>query len=801
MIKNYFNIAIRNLVKHKFFSFINIAGLATGITSFFLIALFVFSELNYETGFDDYENIYRARFYGKFPNNVVNISYSSPSLSSALLENFPEVISSTRFNKHQSVSLRYVDKTFDEENFYSVDSTFTDVISLEVVYGSLKNSLNSPNKIILTEKISKKYFGNIDPTGKVLESENNNYLVTAVVKDLPQNTHFQFDLLSSIYGHPISNTKSWYLQNVFTYFKLEKGTDKKLFEEKINSKFKPYLYSEIGRAINLSKDQLDEQGITFKYIIEGISDIHLYTEFDANGNPAGGRITYVYAFILIAFSILAIACFNFINLSTAKSIERSKEIGIRKTLGSTKLQLVKQFFFETFLMTLPSVLIALFLVEISSPFFTKIFNIQLSENYLNSLWVIPIILLFTVILALLSGLYPSFYLSKLNPIKSLSNQTGSFFRNSLVIIQFSVCIFLIISTILTNQQIDFILNKNLGFNKDYVIVIDKSNNLNSSVYNFTNELSSNSNINAVSNSSTLPGKFYPLYPYKYADSGSDQSFPMRFLSSDNGFTDVFEMKLKLGRFFSEDRITDSTAIVLNETALKTLGIKGNPIGKNIVRYESGGPAVYQIIGVLEDFNFESLHNDIQSLVIHLSDRSVSERYISVSISKTGLSNSIKYIEDVWKKYSEAKEFKYTFFDDDNRKLYESEERTKSLLTVFSLLAIFVTGLGLLGLTTYAASKRSKEIGIRKVLGASVIQILILMVSGLVKLVVVANIVAWPISFLVLDNWLENFHYKINIDFWLFAITGFISLIFTIITVFSYVYKSATVNPVESLHDE
>ncbi|OGU33954.1 MAG: hypothetical protein A2068_14575 [Ignavibacteria bacterium GWB2_35_6b] len=808
MLKNYFKIAVRNLLKYKAYSFINIAGLAIGIACCILILLFVNDELNYDKFHKNYGNIYRVTLDSKIGNNEFIGAVTPTPMAEALVRDFPQVKAAAKFINFGFPVLRYGDKVYSEEKMFWADSTIFDVFTVEFIKGEAKNALNQPNTMVMTEKMAKKYFGDEDPVGKFINSDNRlDVLVTGVVKEFPENSHFHFDFLGTLSGRQLGDGQIWVSNNYYTYFVLQEGTDYKQFEAQMNKKFLEYIGPQILQFTGIPFEEHLKQGLRYQYDIQLITDIHLKSNLENEIEP-NSDITYVYIFSLIAVGILFIAIINFMNLSTARSSGRAKEVGIRKTLGSTFNQLIKQFLSESVVMSFIAIVLAVGVVYAMLPFFNDIAQKTLSLNLFGNIFIIPSLILLSIFIGILAGSYPAFFLASFKPVAVLSGKLkrgtkGSFLRSGLVIFQFAISIILIVGTIIIYNQLQYIQGKNLGFNKEQVLIVHKTDDIGLRVVNFVEELKTNPNVINASNSTNVMGLSFGNSAYRMNDKPDQSPILLWNFFTDVNFASTYQIKMGEGRFYSKDRVTDSTGIVINEAAIKTLGIIGDPIGQDIFRIggNNGNGSTQKIIGVVKNFHFESLHNEIRPLAINLFFRGNFGRYVSVRVAAKNIDETIDFIEDKWLNYAGKQAFEYTFFDDDFARIYANEQRTGKLFTSFAVLAILIACLGLLGLAAFTAEQRTKEIGIRKTLGASVFSILILLSKEFTKWIIIANLIAWPISYFVMDKWLQDFHYRIDIGIWVFLTSGIAALLIAIITVSSQAVKAALSNPVDSLKYE
>ena len=813
--------------RDKIFSFINIAGLAIGIVCFLTLALFILDELSYDNYNKNADQIYRVIVKQNI-NGIESINSKTPGpLGPTLLEQLPETVSYTRIGYYGQYRLRYKDKVFNEGNIYAVDSSFFDVFTLSFIEGDPRTALVNPNTMVITETAAKKYFGNENPLGKTLTVErsfkadylnqdkgyvdrNESFLITGLIKDFPRNSSFRCNFLSSISTYKIN--KYWLDLWYSTYIVLKKGTNAGEYEKKLQD----IVYNKVGPLakgiLGVTLEDFIKAGNTYAYQLQPLKSIYLYSQKDYGidlntewGDIKNSDITYVYVFSAIAFFILIIAVINFMNLVTARSEKRSKEVGIRKTLGSNKLKLIWQFIGEAILMSFLSVLLAIMLLEIILPLFNSLVGKELKLNFIN-FYTIPLLLVFIIIVGVLSGSYPAFYLSSFQPLHVLKSnflkgKKKSGIRSVLVIMQFSISITLLIGTIIIKNQLDYIQTKNLGFNKEHLFSIMNAGVLDKKVHPFKVELLKNSNVLSVTNSSQMfragiPGNGY-LYNKKY---GTDPT-GCQFVDVDYDFLKTYQIKLKEGRFFSEAFSTDSSAVLINEAAERIFGDK-NPVGKEVTRIgKNEWRKTFKIIGVIKDFNYESLHYNIRPLVLHLHSPTEADNYITVRIASGDPRKTIDYIKNNWDKFA-AGDYMYSRFVDENlARLYESEQKTSIITTIFSLLAIIIASLGVFGLSAFVAEQKTKEIGIRKVLGASISEIILLLSKEFAVWVLISNIIAWPVAYYVMNNWLRNFAYRINMSWSVFVLAGLLALVIALVTVSFQTIKAAKANPINSLKYE
>jgi putative ABC transport system permease protein len=804
LIKNYLKIALRNLLKFKAYSFINIFGLAIGIAACMMILLYIRDELSYDKYNAKADQIYRIHTFGKLAGNEINIAVSPPPLGETLVRDYPEVVQYTRLLPNKTMLIRYKDNVFNESNFFWADSTVFDVFTIPFIEGDPKTALNQPHTVVLTEKLAKKYFGKEDPMDKIMKFEDGTpYTVKGVVQNCPPNAHFHYDIFASIASLGLGDTPYWISNNFYTYIVLRKGVPGSELEAKLPGFAEKYAGPQLKELFGASWEELRKSDNIYEFHMQPLTDIHLNSHLDYELEP-NSDIKYVYIFSIIALFILLIACINFMNLSTARSAVRSKEVGIRKVLGSNKTQLVKQFLSESILLTFIAVVIAIALVEIFLPSFNTLAGKDLHTSYFNNFITIPVLVLVVIIVGLIAGSYPAFFLSSFRPVTvlkgNLNHIGGSWLRSGLVVFQFAISIILFIGTFIIYGQLKYVQDKNLGFDREHVLVVTRAWALENQSQTFKNELMNNTHIVSASNTDNLPGRLFGQTVFKPEDSQSPQQYILAIMSTDYDFAKTMKLKLAEGRYFSREHASDSLTVVINESAAKLMGIK-DPVGKRVILQgrTNDESMVFTVIGVLKDFNFESLHQKIRPLAIFLNKGQTA--YLPVRIRPADVAGSVSFVEKEWKKFVPNKPFEYFFLDEDFNKLYQSEQKTGEIFSVFSVLAIFIACLGLFGLAAFTAERRTKEIGIRKVLGASIPGIVILLSKEFTKWVLVANIIAWPLAYYFMNNWLQNFAYRIDPGWGTFLLSAVIALFIALLTVSFQAIKVAVANPVNALRNE
>jgi putative ABC transport system permease protein len=811
MIANYLRSAWRNITRHKFISFINIFGLTTGLTCCLIIITYIVNELSYDKFNVNADRTYRVTraFYSAKGAENLHLSAVASPFGPLLQVAFPDIEKVTRVLPTGTTVLKYKDKLFNEKNGVFADGNFFDVFSVNVIKGDKKTALNDPYNVMITNEIAEKYFGNEDPVNKTIILDNNKheFKVTGVFEPFPSNSHMHPNILmsfntlkdSAIYGEKQLETN--YGNNSFyTYLLLPKNYNAEMISRQLSPFLDKYVHMP-GTPPNIKTSQ------TTKLTMEKLTDIHLKSHLDDEIEPEGS-ITRVYIFSIIAAFILLIACINYMNLSTARSALRAKEIGVRKVIGAQRKEIIRQFLGESILVTWVALIFATILTWVLLPYINGLSHLNLSFNSLLSWNILTGVLCLPFVIGLLSGIYPAIFMSSFKPVQVLKGmlKVGSgniSFRKVLVVLQFSISIVLIVATTVVFQQLRFIQTTSLGFNKDHILVTSYSGTLTKQFESFKQELLKNPAVKNVGRSSRIPsGRLLDDQGAQIIEGGKNipTKIELKYITTDHDFMSTYGIKLAAGRNFSRDFISDTANYVINETAVKELGWKTpqNAIGKDLTYGGTKG----KIIGVVQDFHFESLHQNIIPILFFLpSPTSGYYNNISIKINGNNVQSAISTIRDTWHQYVPNVPFDYTFLDERFQKLYEAEQQQSQLFTIFSFLAIFIACLGLFGLSAFTISQRVKEIGVRKVLGASVPQIVIELSKDFLKLVLFSTVVAWPVAWLLMHRWLLDFAFKIDLSWWVFAAAGIIAFIIAFATISLQTIKAANVNPVKSLRSE
>lgn len=801
MLKNYLKVAFRNILKKKYYSFLNLLGLAIGITAGILIIIYIQDELSYDKFHPDVEHKYVMGLNGKIGNQEVTGIFTPPPLAGAIVEEIPEVINATRTNAIGEMVFRHDNRAFTEKEVFWADSNFYDYFGYRLLRGDAETALEGPNKAVITESTAKKYFGNQDPIGQTLivGNDKTSYEVTGVNIDTPHNSHFRFDILLSFSSTDYSRSTQWLSNSLNTYIELHPAADPSRVEAKFDDLIQKYVGPEIQEFLGITLEQMREAGGKYGYFSIPILDLHLKAPNVQTSFEPPGDITYVYIFSAIGVFLIIIACVNFMNLSTASAAGRAKEVGLRKTMGSDRSSMIIQFLVESTLYVVLATVLSLLFLYLILPWFNQLSGKELTLQIFTEPWFLLSLVGLILVIGLLAGSYPAFYLTSFNPVDVLKGKISrgaksGGFRRTLVVGQFFISIALIACTILVNQQLQFMQNKNLGIEKENSLVLTNTSRLDNNREAFKEELISDSRIIAASYSNfTIPGT-NNITAFKRPD--RDQDYLMALYYADYEHREALGFEMAGGRFFSRDFPTDTAAVVINQAAVEEMGFE-EPVGKEII-YPGNDNQAYKVIGVMEDFNFESLRNEIMPLAILLT-KTANE--MIVRFRSDNPREAVNMIETIWDRYSGGEPVDYTFLDQDFDKLFRQEQRLGRVFTAFTIIAIFIACLGLLGLSAYMAEQRTQEIGIRKVLGAPITSILGLLSTEFLKLVGIAFLLAVPIAWYFIHNWLQNFAYRIEVGPMVFILTAAATAFIVLITISWQTLRAALLKPVESIRTE
>jgi len=807
MIRNYLKSAIRNITRNKFYSVLNILGLSIGLISTIFILLYIQDELSFDKYNKNYKRIYRLESDFRISEKHDKFAVTSVPIAPAMKMEYPEIEQYTRIVDNGNMFIRYKDKEFYEKKIYSADSSYFKVFTCEFLKGSPDKALTEPNTMVVTESFAKKYFGEANPLGEVLrDGDNMNYKVTAVIKNLPGNTHLKYDALTSmatiakVYGKDQFNSlkpEAFWNVGIYSYILLKPNADIRNIHAKFPAFNKKYM-EPLGKQINAD----------FKLITTNLADIHLSTK-NLEGDLPRGSMSYVYIFSFVALFILLIASINYMNMATSRSANRAKEVGIRKVLGAFRAQLSRQFLSESVLLAFISLIISLAFIQLLLPLFNELSDKHLTFGVFSNPFIFIGIIAITLVVGLISGSYPAFYLSSFMPARVLkgkidSGRNSGYLRKTLVVFQFVISIMMIIGTLTVSRQLRYMKAKDLGFDKGNIVVAEIQDTVFvKKIPAFREELLQNPTIEAVSASTGVPGKIRSIQVMRVENGSKMQELALNNFQIDYDYIPLMKMKLVKGRNFDKNMGTDlKEGAIINETAAKKLGWGDNALGKKIqygIELDGTADRNTKVIGVVRDFNYASLHNKIEPIVMFLTKRPGFA--LNIRIKPENKPAALDFIKSVWGKYGVKNPFEYYFLDQNFDESYQAEAKLNKIFTVFSVISIFIALLGLLGLASFTAERRTKEIGIRKVLGSSLMEIANMFYKEFTLLIVVAFIIGTPIAFYALGLWLQQFAYHVNQTWFIFFLSGMLAWIVAMATISFHSIKAASENPVTAIKYE
>jgi putative ABC transport system permease protein len=790
MIFYYFKLMFRNIIKNKAFAIINVAGLAVGLTCSLLIFMWVLDEWSYDRFHQNAGRIHRVAVSGLINETELGYTLTPLILAETLVQEFPEVEEAMRMYRPRNiVAIQYKDKAFTEPRVFLVEKNFFKLFSFRLIKGDPSTALDDPTNLVISQNTALKYFGNENPLGKSVQFNGQAFKITGIVENVPHNSHFQFDILVPLHLIGLERPAQWMNNWVTTYILLKEGSS----PAQVESKFPELIRTKIGDI---------GEGNRWAYYLQALTDIHLHSRIDYELGE-NGNIAYVRGFSAIAIFLLIIASINFINLTTARASRRAREVGVLKVLGSNRGQLVGQFLGESIFQSYLALVFAIGTLYLVLPAFGELVAKPLTIGLLLEPGMFFMILGVTLLVGFFSGVYPAFMLSSFSPAtvmkgNLLRSGRRTTLRNALVVFQFSISVFLIIGTLVVYEQLQYMRNNDLGFNREQVLVIKNPYILGSQIDAFKNELRNVTNVLDASISSHLPGYEANFVGISFKPQEAS-TVSLETWTGDEDLLDTLQMKLVSGRFFSKDFLSDNRAIVLNEAAVRNIGW-ANPIGKKLQSMKEE----WTVIGVVKDMHYQSMEHLIRPMgLLHSSSNfnNYPPKYMSVRLSTGQVSRTLASLEKTWNDHSSGYPFEFSFLDDAYNNLYINENRTRKLSVIFSFLTIFIAALGLFGLSSYTATQRTKEIGIRKVLGASTADISYLLAKNFLWLILVAVVLSVPLVIVVMNLWLRNFAYHIDMAWWMFAFGAFVTVVIALMTVGYQMIKAATANPVDSLRYE
>ncbi len=805
MIKNLLKHSLRSFGKQKGYVFINIFGLAIGIACSLIISLFVLHQLSYDQYHTKKGRLYRLILDGKIGEQEVLVSSTAAVIGPTMLDEFPEVENFVRLNTFGETIVKKEEDVFIIEDFAEVDSAFFDLFSIPLLKGDIKNVLNSPYTMVLSESTAKKIFGNEDPINQSLKinTRNEPYRITGVMADFPENTHFNAEILTSFMTNPRSGDTEWLNNSFETYLLLKPNSNPQTVNNKFPGMISKYVGPKVLEMFGTSIEDFFAGGNRYNFYLQPITKIHFDPTVEHSVKPATDP-KYLWIFSSIAVLIIVIASINFMNLSTAQATKRAKEVGIKKATGSSRWNLISQFLTDSTLISFVALIIAIVFVLFALPAFNKLLDSQVKLNLLSNWYTIPVLIGFSLIVGILAGVYPAFYLSSFKPHAVLRGKVrdgikNGKFRSFLVALQFLISIVLIIGTMIMYRQLQFMLNKDVGFNRENLLVIQQAGAIGDRVATFKQELLKIPAIASVSASTAIPGHNNNNNGYML-EGRSSETFLLQTSWVDYDFFETYGIKLADGRFFDKSFPSDRAACVVNQITMKEFELD-NIHSERFYTKDNNETEYIPIVGVCENFHFRSLHNRISPYIMRFKIEGRNYGYISVKFSGKATLSTINQIEGIWKQFAENNPLQYFFMDNDFAEMYKVERQNAKLSVLFAILGIFIAALGLFGLTSFTIEQRTKEVGVRKAMGASNASIFYIISKEIIILVCVATILAWPLIYFVSNNWLQNYYYRVNLRIMEFVLGFVIAISIALITISYRTIKSVQLNPADTFRYE
>jgi putative ABC transport system permease protein len=804
-----------NLIKHSIRSFkrqrayivINILGLSIGIACSLLITLFVLNELSFDRYNVKKDRIFRMILNGKIGGQEVTVTYSAAVIGPTMLKEVPEVEDFLRMNGVGPTTVEYNKQAFTEDHIVEADSSFFNFFTIPVIKGDPKNLLNAPRKAVLSESTAKKIFGIENPIDKTIKigSDTLLYTISGVMGDVPGNSHFEADILTSFMTNPGSKNPTWLSNSYSTYLLLKPNSSFKTVDAKLPEMIVKYVGPELQRFMGVSISDFTAKGNKYRFYLQNLKDAHLDPSVTQQQFKSASDPKFLKIFGSIAILIVLIAAINFMNLSTAQASRRAKEVGIKKIGGSSRGMLVTQFLSESFILSFISLVFAIIFIKVTLPYFNNLLGANLVLNLFASWYTIPVLIIFSVLVGILAGSYPAFFLSAFNPYEVLKGNVKNSMKNGrlrrvLVVFQFAISILLIVGTMVMYRQINYMLNKDVGFNKEQLIVINRADALGAKVKSFKEAVKEIPGVVNIASSTAVPGRNNNDNGYGM-EGRKDENFLMQTNWVDYDYLETYKMTLASGRFFNESFTTDKQSCLVNESAVRNFSITDFAKTRFMQPRDSGKFDYLPVIGVVKNFNFESLRNPIQPYLFRFKTDNVLWGYLTVRLSGKNYSSTISAIENKWKDFVPNNPLQYYFVDADFEQMYKQEKQNAQMAVIFSILAIFIAALGLFGLTSFTVEQRTKEIGVRKAMGSSIAGIYIVISREVIILVSISALIAWPLIYYIASKWLENFYYRINLGVFSFIAGLTIALGIAILTISYRIMRAASVNPAQSLKYE
>jgi len=816
MWRNFFTVALRNISKNKVFTLINVSGLAIGLASSILILLFIMKEVSYDRYHEHSERIHRMYIDGIMSEQSFRGAWTSMIMAPTFTEEIPEIEKYVRFDVFNQRLIWYDGDKHMEDHFLFADSTLFDIFSIKFLRGDPSTALTRPNTVVLTEEKAKLYFGDRDPLGLPLRvnRDSNYYYVTGVIESFPENSHFFADFIASMETIDWEENTTWFQNSIFSYLLLQPGADPKHVEEKMAEVMARHVSGEIESILGVGPEEWAAGGNRYGVFLQPLIDIHLQPDIEVGMEicfrPVNDRL-YIHIFALVAFFILVIASINFMNLSTARSATRAREIGLRKAVGSNKSLLVRQFLTESVVLSLMALAIALILVELSLPWFNRTMDLNLRMETSRYTYLLPLVVLLAVIVGLASGAYPALFLARFKPVDGIKGdfqgrQRASLFRSAMVIVQFTISVAIIVGTLIVSNQLKFMLNKDLGYDKEQLVVIKRTYPLESSIQTFCREIEKIPGVDAASNSTTYLGfnNSTESYQIKGRDASSNYLFATNYVDYNFRRTYNFRLAGPESRFFDSRFPSDNSAILINKAAVSEFGIE-DPLNTIILEPSlEGDTNQLRIIGVVEDFHHTSLREPVDPYMLRFKKEDLDwAGYITVrlGVAGKGIPITLNKIKKMWMKMSDEAPFQFFFLNEELDNYYKEERRTGRLSMMFAILSTLIACLGLFGLTLHNTHRKTREIGIRKAMGASIQEVVLVVSKEIVLLMSTSVLLAWIVAYFFMQNWLHGFPFNIGFQPWIYIIAALAAMIISVVTVTLLAYRAARSNPAQTLHYE
>jgi putative ABC transport system permease protein len=807
MFGSFFKVAIRVFIRDRVLTLINIFGLAIGLAFSLIIFLYAHNEISYDRFHKNADRIYRIGVRGKIADNVFNHAVTPAPLAGTVVREIPEIDNAVRIGHFGAWLVRYGSAKYNEDNIIFADSNFFQFFTFPLLKGSPEEVLRKPYSIVLSRQAVLRYFGDEDPIGKQLRIENDStyYEVTGIMEDVPENSHMHFDMVGALKTYDKRLNYQWVASFLYTYILVREDAPVEKIHPQLENIVRNYVLPSYQKMLGLKAAETDSGKDYYAFVLQPLTDIHLKSDFTAEFEPVG-KILYIYLFAALAVIILILSCLNFISLVTAHSIFRAKEVGIRKIAGSDKSILVRQFLLESSLMAFFAMAIALFFTELVLPAFSRYLGLHLSLDQLLNTSGLLLMLGLILIIGLLSGLYPAWRLSGIDPaIVMRDNAQGrlrkSFIRNSLVLFQLFIAVGVVVMTLVIFSQFRYLISKDRGYDTQNLLVIRRSDGLASKLEAFKEQISNYPGIIAVTNSTSIPGGNFGRNPYYLEGTPVTRNFSIPNLLVSFGFDSTFRFTIAEGRFFNRSVHADSAACVINETAVKLMGIK-DPIGKTIIQL-TGKPlkrSEFHIIGVVKDFHFETLDNPIRPLIIMLMPGNL-EGYLTVRLTGENQEKTLDYLRTVWESYTTAYPFVHYFIDEDRRSKYLPVQETGRVFILLSLIAVLISSMGLFALVSHNYFRRKRDIGLQKAMGASSRGIILQKISEVIRMILISSVAAWIGACLLLNSWLKDYAFHVRLNFLYFLLATAIILTVSLGTVYYHIWLSSRTNPGEVLKYE